>query len=178
MNFGLGATATRSLTLRPALLCCAVQGVANRDMKLDNTLLVDRGTRPLVKLADFGFSKDENSQSAPSSRVGTPAYLAPEVVANKEGQQYDAKVSGTAAAAASLTGGCQMSGSLLPSSLYFVNSWSSLGPAAAERAMHVGRCCGGGDSAEQLCTHSYTNGRRYLSPCLLAANPPAHPSMA
>ena len=38
------------------------------------------------------FSKDENYQSAPGSRVGTPAYLAPEVISNVQGQSYDAKV--------------------------------------------------------------------------------------
>jgi len=44
------------------------------------------------QLADFGFSKDANDQSAPTSRVGTPAYLAPEVVGNRPGQVYDGKV--------------------------------------------------------------------------------------
>ena len=62
-------------------------------MQLDNVLLSDPGPRPLVKLADFGFSKDENNQSAPGSRVGTPAYLAPEVISNVDGQSYDGKAS-------------------------------------------------------------------------------------
>ncbi len=39
-----------------------------------------------LQLADFGFSKDANDQSAPTSRVGTPAYLAPEVISNRMGQ--------------------------------------------------------------------------------------------
>ena len=33
-----------------------VQGVANRDIKLENTLL-DGTTRPLIKICDFGYSK-------------------------------------------------------------------------------------------------------------------------
>ena len=33
-----------------------VQGVANRDIKLENTLL-DGSPRPLVKICDFGYSK-------------------------------------------------------------------------------------------------------------------------
>jgi serine/threonine protein kinase len=37
-----------------------LQGVANRDLKLEN-LLLDRdgsdGTRPLLKICDFGYSK-------------------------------------------------------------------------------------------------------------------------
>ena len=33
-----------------------VQGVANRDIKLENTLLL-QGTPPVIKLCDFGYSK-------------------------------------------------------------------------------------------------------------------------
>ena len=44
------------------------------------------------QLADFGFSKDANQHSAPNSRVGTPAYLAPEVVKLQLGQKYDGQV--------------------------------------------------------------------------------------
>ena len=68
---------------------CHRMGVASRDIKLENTLL-DTSPRRLIKLADFGFSKDEQ-QSAPTSRVGTPAYLAPEVIVSKPGTWYDGK---------------------------------------------------------------------------------------
>lgn len=63
-------------------------GVCSRDIKLENTLL-DNSPRPLVKLCDFGFSKDANYHSAPGSRVGTPAYLAPEVISAGSGAKYD-----------------------------------------------------------------------------------------
>lgn len=43
---------------------------------------------PPLQLADFGFSKDANQHSAPTSRVGTPAYLAPEVVTNEPGEAH------------------------------------------------------------------------------------------
>lgn len=36
-----------------------LQGVANRDVKLENTLLVS-SARPLIKLCDFGYSKVRN----------------------------------------------------------------------------------------------------------------------
>jgi serine/threonine protein kinase len=37
-------------------VCCCLQGVVNRDIKLENTLL-DSSPRPLVKICDFGYSK-------------------------------------------------------------------------------------------------------------------------
>ena len=71
---------------------CHRLGVCSRDIKLENTLLdapPGPTARPLVKLCDFGFSKDSNYHSAPGSRVGTPAYLAPEVISAGEGARYD-----------------------------------------------------------------------------------------
>jgi hypothetical protein len=40
----------------------------------------------------------EKFQSAPGSRVGTPAYLAPEVILTTRGKTYDGKVGGGAVA--------------------------------------------------------------------------------
>ena len=66
--------------------------MANRDLKLEN-LLLDRdgrdGTRPLLKICDFGYSKHEMNSSAKTG-VGTPVYMAPEVILGD--QKYDAKV--------------------------------------------------------------------------------------
>jgi len=69
-------------------------GISNRDIKLENTLLAGVDTRPLIKLADFGFSKDESTgQSAPTSRVGTVMYMPPEIVSLSSGdlRAYDGK---------------------------------------------------------------------------------------
>jgi serine/threonine protein kinase len=55
-----------------ALDYCHKKGVANRDMKLENTLL-DGSPSPLVKITDFGFCKSDK-ESLPKSKVGTPAY--------------------------------------------------------------------------------------------------------
>lgn len=49
-----------------------VQGIVNRDIKLENTLL-DGSKRPLLKICDFGYSKHEKD-SLPKSKVGTPGY--------------------------------------------------------------------------------------------------------
>ena len=38
-----------------------------------------------------GAVQHENFQSAPGSRVGTPAYLAPEVILTTKGKTYNAK---------------------------------------------------------------------------------------
>ncbi len=35
---------------------CMAQGVANRDIKLEN-VLIDSSPRPLIKICDFGYSK-------------------------------------------------------------------------------------------------------------------------
>lgn len=65
------------LALHYSHLC----GIANRDIKLENILLTARpGKKPLVKLADFGFSKDENNNSSCTSRLGTVHYCAPEIL--------------------------------------------------------------------------------------------------
>jgi serine/threonine protein kinase len=53
------------------LLSCVLQGVVNRDIKLENALL-DKSARPLVKLCDFGYSKHTQEHSQPKSKVGTP----------------------------------------------------------------------------------------------------------
>ena len=50
----------------------ALQGVVNRDIKLENTLL-DGSKRPLLKICDFGYSKNDKD-SVPKSKVGTPGY--------------------------------------------------------------------------------------------------------
>ncbi|KAG2547472.1 hypothetical protein PVAP13_9KG103200 [Panicum virgatum] len=62
--------------------------VCHRDLKLENTLL-DGSTAPRLKICDFGYSKSSVLHSQPKSTVGTPAYIAPEVLLKKE---YDGKV--------------------------------------------------------------------------------------
>jgi serine/threonine-protein kinase SRK2 len=65
---------------------CHKSGVCHRDLKLENTLLATptSGTMPDVKICDFGYSKSLLHHSQPKSTVGTPAYIAPEVLQRKE----------------------------------------------------------------------------------------------
>ncbi|CAA7013329.1 unnamed protein product [Microthlaspi erraticum] len=67
--------------------CHSLQ-ICHRDLKLENTLL-DGSTAPRVKICDFGYSKSGVLHSQPKTTVGTPAYIAPEVLSKKE---YDGKI--------------------------------------------------------------------------------------
>ncbi len=48
-------------------------GVINRDIKLENILLVYCEGRPFLKMCDFGYSINQN-HSLPVTAVGTPGY--------------------------------------------------------------------------------------------------------
>ncbi|XP_057807149.1 serine/threonine-protein kinase SAPK2-like [Salvia miltiorrhiza] len=67
---------------------CHSMQICHRDLKLENTLL-DGSPAPRLKICDFGYSKSSVFHSQPKSTVGTPAYIAPEVLSRKE---YDGKI--------------------------------------------------------------------------------------
>ena len=67
---------------------CHSMEICHRDLKLENTLL-DGNPSPRLKICDFGYSKSALLHSQPKSTVGTPAYIAPEVLSRKE---YDGKI--------------------------------------------------------------------------------------
>ncbi|KAL1569657.1 Serine/threonine-protein kinase sapk2 [Salvia divinorum] len=67
---------------------CHSMQICHRDLKLENTLL-DGSPAPRLKICDFGYSKSAVLHSQPKSTVGTPAYIAPEVLSRKE---YDGKI--------------------------------------------------------------------------------------
>ncbi|KAL6575886.1 Serine/threonine-protein kinase sapk2 [Orobanche hederae] len=67
---------------------CHSMQICHRDLKLENTLL-DGSSIPYLKICDFGYSKSSLLHSQPKSTVGTPAYIAPEVLLRKE---YDGKI--------------------------------------------------------------------------------------
>ncbi|CAI9294246.1 unnamed protein product [Lactuca saligna] len=67
---------------------CHFMQICHRDLKLENTLL-DGSPAPRLKICDFGYSKSSLLHSRPKSTVGTPAYIAPEVLSRRE---YDGKL--------------------------------------------------------------------------------------
>jgi serine/threonine-protein kinase SRK2 len=73
---------------------CHRMGVVNRDIKLENILLSStKDGKKILKLSDFGFSKDTTCQSPPNTRLGTMMYIAPEVVQDVSEDAYDARQS-------------------------------------------------------------------------------------
>ncbi|KAI1719904.1 protein kinase domain-containing protein [Ditylenchus destructor] len=57
--------------------------IVHCDLKPENILLTSDSDFPQVKLCDFGFARIIGERSFRRSVVGTPAYLAPEVLRNK-----------------------------------------------------------------------------------------------
>ena len=56
--------------------------VCHRDIKLENILMAERKKTSLVKITDFGLSKLLDDTTLMVSYVGTPSYIAPEVLKN------------------------------------------------------------------------------------------------
>uniref|UniRef100_A0A4W3GX68 Serine/threonine-protein kinase n=1 Tax=Callorhinchus milii TaxID=7868 RepID=A0A4W3GX68_CALMI len=59
------------------------KNIVHCDLKPENVLLASADPLPQVKLCDFGFARIIGEKSFRRSVVGTPAYLAPEVLRNK-----------------------------------------------------------------------------------------------
>jgi serine/threonine-protein kinase SRK2 len=67
-----------------------VMRVVHRDLKLENLLVDLSGSSPQLKICDFGYSKSD-FDSHPKTRIGTPAYISPEVYQGV--RPYDGKAS-------------------------------------------------------------------------------------
>jgi calcium/calmodulin-dependent protein kinase I len=67
-------------TIFQAMAYCHAQGVAHRDLKPENLLLKDSWNDAQLKIADFGFAKRVERPNSLTTRCGSPAYTAPEII--------------------------------------------------------------------------------------------------
>lgn len=65
------------------------KNILHRDVKLDNILMDSRGN---IKICDFGISKQQNPNEVIYEYLGTPAYLAPEIIKEEGYSGYGADV--------------------------------------------------------------------------------------
>ncbi|XP_060775950.1 serine/threonine-protein kinase D1-like [Neoarius graeffei] len=83
-NGRLPERTTRFLVMQilEALRYLHMRHIAHCDLKPENVLLASPDPFPQVKLCDFGFARIIGEKSFRRSVVGTPAYLAPEVISS------------------------------------------------------------------------------------------------
>eukprot|EP00924_Labyrinthula_sp_SR-Ha-C_P015194 maker-scaffold_9-snap-gene-11.12-mRNA-1 protein AED:0.06 eAED:0.06 QI:181/1/1/1/1/1/2/77/375 len=80
-------------TVAEALNYIHIKGIAHRDLKPENILLQKKQVAPgetneddyIIKLADFGFAKSMQMGDGLVTSLGTPGYVAPEIL---KGNQY------------------------------------------------------------------------------------------
>ncbi|CAD8150298.1 unnamed protein product [Paramecium pentaurelia] len=66
---------------------CHNKNVVHRDLKPENIIFESRKTNSSLKIIDFGTAKELLESKKLSQRIGTPYYIAPEVIS----KQYDKK---------------------------------------------------------------------------------------
>ncbi|CAI7922084.1 unnamed protein product [Closterium sp. NIES-53] len=83
------SAAAITMRLVEALLWCHEKGVVHRDVKLENILLKQRGHDTDIRLTDFGMAAEVHPGEVLTELIGTPYYMAPEVLAGSYGSEAD-----------------------------------------------------------------------------------------
>jgi calcium/calmodulin-dependent protein kinase I len=71
-----------TLILLKAVSSLHQAGIAHRDLKPQNLLLESKLNNARIKLGDFGFARRVHTPESLTTRVGTPTYVAPEILKN------------------------------------------------------------------------------------------------
>lgn len=70
--------------------CHDQKGIVHRDLKPENFLFSSRGEDAVIKIIDFGLSRhDDMTQGIMNTKVGTPYYVAPEVLSREYTKSCD-----------------------------------------------------------------------------------------
>ncbi|CAI2365600.1 unnamed protein product [Moneuplotes crassus] len=72
-----------------ALNYCHKEGIAHRDLKPDNIMFESNSKDSICKLVDFGFASFCKNGKKMDDMLGTPLFIAPEIISNKK---YTSKV--------------------------------------------------------------------------------------
>ncbi|CAD8108658.1 unnamed protein product [Paramecium primaurelia] len=72
-----------------AVVYCHEQKIVHRDLKPENVLFSGTEPEALIKIIDFGCSRRFNSQKNMTKRLGTPYYIAPEVLNHNYNEKCD-----------------------------------------------------------------------------------------
>lgn len=72
-----------------ALVYCHGKGISHRDIKPENILFEKETNEGEIKLIDFGLSKKYNEEEKMQTVLGTPYYVAPEVLQGSYDQKCD-----------------------------------------------------------------------------------------
>lgn len=75
--------------LMEVVMYCHDKGIIHRDLKPENILLVSKSSTSPIKLADFGLATYIQPGQALHGTVGSPFYIAPEVLAGDYNQAAD-----------------------------------------------------------------------------------------
>ncbi|CAD8058402.1 unnamed protein product [Paramecium sonneborni] len=72
-----------------ATLHCHEQNIVHRDLKPENIIFISEDPQSQLKVIDFGTSRKFDNQKQMSKRLGTPYYIAPEVLGHSYTEKCD-----------------------------------------------------------------------------------------